>query len=322
MTSRGPGSLLLLCAVAAGGCGVFAYDVFGSLETGGCIDDGECAIGRCELSTGRCRECLNDVDCNDPALICQQSSCRPAAGRCRADADCGLVRGRPRCDAAQSSCVECLDSGDCGGGACTAGRCEPMSGCLAASRPEETVQTGPIVALKSEASARSYAACVEAGCCMPIPPSPGCADPGSDLPANCATFADAVRYCDYVRGRVPSADEWSLLSNSAAGRYPWGDEPAVGCETAVVAKADGAPCTPTEGPARACSVPAGHTPAGLCDAVGNLWEWTTEVAGNRQRVLRGGSYLVQNPAVLTSAYRGFTSEPERRSVDVGIRCVW
>ncbi len=73
------------------------------------------------------------------------------------------------------------------------------------------------------------------------------------------------------------------------------------------------------------TAPAGSFPPnayGLHDTGGNVWEWTEDWSDNTQkaRVLRGGSWLGDNPATLISSYRRYLP-PADRSNDNGFRII-
>lgn len=304
------------------GCGAswLAYDPTGAVETGGCISDADCAAGSCDVAVGRCRMCLNDGQCAE-GKACVEGVCVAAPGRCRSDADCDDEPGLPRCQAATGRCVACLDETDCGGRACNGGTCAVLAACTPATPPPGRVQVGSLLVSKAEVSADDYAACVAAGCCEPASMASGCSQPGAGLPANCLSHRDASLYCAYVGGRLPSGGEWTLLAGGGGELFPWGAAPGASCSVAIMADASGAACGGS-GPAAACSLAAGNTPAGLCDVGGNLWEWTQEAGADGTRVLRGGSFSVQNPELLRNSFRGYAEAPTLRLADGGVRCVW
>lgn len=312
----------LLLALLAAACGPpFAYDPIGASETGGCLSDTECTAGHCEVSSGQCRMCLEDAHCGE-GRVCRNTVCELAEGWCALDADCADQPGKLRCDASSRRCVQCLSPVDCGGMTCAAGTCAPVSGCTPVAPPADLARVGALQALKSEVSAKAYAACVAAGCCEALPVSDGCVPADDDRPVNCVRHADAVRYCAYVGGRVPSGNEWSALAGGdGEGRYPWGVAPEPSCELAVVSSAGGSACD-VSAPALACSKPAGTSVEGLCDLAGNLWEWTQETASQDARVLRGGSFRSVRSDLLRNTFRAYAEDPSRRLVDAGIRCVW
>lgn len=81
-----------------------------------------------------------------------------------------------------------------------------------------------------------YRACVAAGACDP--PRGACDGAGgvldratyddadaTDVPVTCVAPAQAVRYCAFVGGRLPSVSEWLLAARGGTvQRYAWGDD--------------------------------------------------------------------------------------------------
>jgi formylglycine-generating enzyme required for sulfatase activity len=122
--------------------------------------------------------------------------------------------------------------------------------------------------------------------------------------------------------RAAAARRWST---------PWGDEKA-SCRWAIMY--DGGNGCGSGGTNPACSRPAGNSAQGLCDLVGNVWEWCTDwygaypsspendptgPASGSARVLRGGSWYYSNPVALRAAYRNRFLPSDRRD-DLGFRC--
>jgi hypothetical protein len=314
---------LVLLIIGPGACGSpWAYDPIGT-EPMACLSDIDCAQGHCDEASGRCRMCLVDAHCANAARACVGGLCVIAPGRCLSEDDCGLVLGVPRCDVSLQRCVQCLSPVDCGGLPCTLGRCDSAPGCVPMSEPPPTVAVGPLRTSRGEVTAADYARCVEARCCPPRGEGPGCVPAGADRPANCVGHADAVRYCAYAGGRVPSGAEWSSIAGGeASGRFPWGAD-GMTCERAVVASAGGTACPlPAELPVLACSRLSGRSAEDVCDLAGNLWEWTQESVGGDRRVARGGSFLTSTDDAVRNAFRLYAEAPDRRLVDAGIRCVW
>ena len=97
-------------------------------------------------------------------------------------------------------------------------------------------------------------------------------------PLNCVSWFQAKRYAEWVGGRLLSEVEWSYAAQGGSARrqlYPWGGEPA-SCERSVITdfvKGHGCGSGHT---APVCSRPLGHSPQGLCDMVGNVWEWVMD----------------------------------------------
>jgi formylglycine-generating enzyme required for sulfatase activity len=151
------------------------------------------------------------------------------------------------------------------------------------------------------------------------------------------TWYEALAYCCWAGGMLPSEAEWECAARGKRGRqFPWGNEwPAptrcnydknVGHPTAVGV------------------YPLGATPEGIHDLAGNAWEWTRslwgtkagmpefsypydagdgredlEAPGNVTRVLRGGGFLY-NRRLVRCAFRG-RSGPVLHDGGFGFRVV-
>ncbi len=139
---------------------------------------------------------------------------------------------------------------------------------------------------KTEVTVAQYANCVEAFACAEPVANTGesnCnwGDPGyEEHPVNCVSWHQAVSFCQWIGGRLPSEAEWEYAA-SGAGQditYPWGDEQA-SCEYAVMSESEYpwySGCG-TERTWPVCSKPAGNTSQGLCDMAGNVYEWVQDV---------------------------------------------
>ena len=119
------------------------------------------------------------------------------------------------------------------------------------------------------------------------------------------------------------------MESSTAQPYPWGDDPPVPGIHANLDHLGG-------GPAPVASLPAGASPYGCLDMIGDVWEWTgshfsgysgfsahpykeySEVFfGTEYRVLRGGSWATR-ARVCTPTFRNWDL-PERRQIFAGLR---
>jgi formylglycine-generating enzyme required for sulfatase activity len=155
-----------------------------------------------------------------------------------------------------------------------------------------------------------------------------------DHPVVGVSWHDALAYCDWLsrqtgRGyRLPTEAEWEKAARGQAGQlYPWGNSWAAGRtnhgsnDTAAVT-----------------AFPAGASPYGCCDMVGNVQQWTSTLWGSdldqnsfpypyhphdgREdpaadqrlhrlfRLHRGGSYR-DEPAKLRCSARGY-SDPDSK----------
>ncbi|MGA2741894.1 MAG: SUMF1/EgtB/PvdO family nonheme iron enzyme, partial [Bryobacteraceae bacterium] len=135
------------------------------------------------------------------------------------------------------------------------------------------------------------------------------------------SWFEAAAYCSWKGGRLPSEAEWERAVRGPQGtRYPWGDQPALDSSRANYEMSVGRP-TPVG------LYPKGNTAEGLCDMLGNVWEWCEDWFGPYQadgprdqkyKVVRGGSWNDISRYVRASIRLWFV--PSNRSVDVGFRC--
>ncbi|MCB9476692.1 MAG: SUMF1/EgtB/PvdO family nonheme iron enzyme [Deltaproteobacteria bacterium] len=166
-----------------------------------------------------------------------------------------------------------------------------------------------------------------------------------DRPVTGVTYNDAVAYCRWLsqltgdRYRLPTELEWekaarggfvvnSLDNPTPARRYPWGDRILPGR-----ANMAGSVCGTSDIQAH----PAGRSPVGCFDMIGNVWEWCGdwfdekayahyaslgEYDPPRQGALksvRGGSWYAQAYRCRCSARWG--REPDNWDIDLGFRVV-
>ena len=142
------------------------------------------------------------------------------------------------------------------------------------------------------------------------------------------SWNDAAAFCAWDgKKRLPTEAEWERACRGAAeGKmFPWGDETPT---------AEQARFGAIDGPAEVCKTERSYF--GLCDIIGNVWEWTAdwyepkyyEVAPERNptgpnagsyRVLRGGSWFDQPKLFLSCSYRTWAL-PSERSPTIGFRC--
>lgn len=177
----------------------------------------------------------------------------------------------------------------------------------------------PFALGKTEVTAAAWARCVAAGACTPAGRETHCtaADPAlQDHPVNCVDWAQALAFCRWLGGRLPSSEEWEWAASGGEGReYPWGaEEPAA----QACWKGDR-----SGGPRRVatCQVgshPEGRSKHGLLDLAGNVWEWTAaDLEGGKE--IRGGGFSFAASPLLRSTYRG-SFRPAYRFNYLGLRC--
>ena len=168
-----------------------------------------------------------------------------------------------------------------------------------------------------------------------LPPQPNFVQRG-DHPIVLVDWDDAVAFCGWAGGRLPTEAEWEYAARAGHdGRiYGWGD--ALSSDWANF----GSPecCEGAIGGADQWvnTAPVGSLPPndfGLYDMSGNVWEWVADwygIYGNGPsidprgaetglgRVARGGSWL-NFPGVLRVSVRLFFA-PSGQTSNMGIRC--
>ncbi len=83
---------------------------------------------------------------------------------------------------------------------------------------------------REETRVRDYAQCLAEGACTEPDRGGDCnfGRPGrEDHPIDCIDHQQALRYCTWTGGRLPSIQEWQWVAQGmlATTLYPWGNEP-------------------------------------------------------------------------------------------------
>ena len=147
-------------------------------------------------------------------------------------------------------------------------------------------------------------------------------------PINGIIWEQAVDFCTWAGGRLPSEAEWEYAARSGGKdvTYPWGDDQAT-CDYAVMNQ--GYLGCGESHTFEVCSRPAGNTDHGLCDMSGNEEEWTQDTyhqsyigapsdgsaweTTTTTRVLRGGDFASNYTRLRVTERRG-------AHAIAGIRC--
>ncbi len=209
-------------------------------------------------------------------------------------------------------------------------------------KPVHEVKLKDFYMSKTEVTISQYRECVEAGYCI----KPDECDPQSgpnwtdevgeeeDHPILCVDWHNARIFAKWVGGDLPTEAQWEYASRSRGKKikYPWGNkEPTCSLMNWE--------CMDLAQPV--CSR-KGHTDQGLCDMMGNVWEWTLDewhdsyhdapkdgrawcvhpdckVQKQKERVLRGGAWSNEKDAFLTTAR--FALYHTTRADRIGFRVV-
>ncbi|MBN2497042.1 MAG: formylglycine-generating enzyme family protein [Deltaproteobacteria bacterium] len=309
------------------------------------------------------RECVNDQGypvCGDCV-----TSYHEEAGTCVENIPCQVdtCSGHGACDDSSGVPVCTCDEGYAGDycDACADGYEDFGSGCVlfwisisggaflmgsdageTAEMPVHQVTVPSFEMTRTEVTVGQYRYCVDNGVC--IEPDDYTVNfycnwgqtGRDDHPVNCVDWNQALVFCEWVGGRLPSEAEWEYAARSGGQdiTYPWGED-AASCEYAVMD--EGVFGCGEDRTWPVCSKTAGNTLQGLCDMAGNVWEWVQDCrylsydgapedgsawegcASDDYRVFRGGSFINHDSHYLRTSHRaGYY--PSFRRYDKGFRC--
>lgn len=236
---------------------------------------------------------------------------------------------------------------------CAAGEAD----CEASAQPahEATLSSGFCLA-ETELTVGDYRRCLAGGACpSPVAPeslaslrcssdrSTWTADGSGDetLPMSCLLWSEALAYCTFAGGRLPSEAEWERAARGRDERlFPWGNSEPVTCDHGanfLGLGCSGLPWSTAIGE-RSGSMLRGAF--GHVDLAGNLSEWVSDYfdpkaysgcssgcvdpsgpTGGEVRVRRGGTFLSAE-SELRSYAREFHRPTGPRSDLIGARCAF
>ena len=172
-------------------------------------------------------------------------------------------------------------------------------------------------------------------------------DDRGDHPVTHVSWADAMAYCDWAGGRLPTEAEWEYAARGGLdqARFAWGDELEPDGEHMCNIWQGDFPSVNTLGDGWHGTSPVGSFDAngyGLYDVAGNVWEWcsdwfSTTFHRNARRVtrenprgprngaakvIRGGSYLCHDSYCNRYRVGARTSNtPDSSTGNLGFRVV-
>ena len=196
----------------------------------------------------------------------------------------------------------------------TEGNCEV--GWFDNEQPQETIFVDAFEIMKHEVSNRQYEECVSADTCRPA----GQTISDSNFPYNPlfvegaypvvgVSHHDALAYCSWIGGRLPTHRQWEKAARGVDGRrYPWGDEFQAG-NAALAASAPSA-----------VGAHPGVSRYGVYDLAGNAFEWTASEGDDGRIILKGGSWATQYFRG-RAADRGTQLPADFANYDIGFRCI-
>jgi formylglycine-generating enzyme required for sulfatase activity len=167
---------------------------------------------------------------------------------------------------------------------------------------------------QTEVTRAQYHQCVETGPCTETVENPF--STRDTQPINGVNWFQAYTYCTWRGARLPTDAEWEYAARGPDSlNYPWGNE-WDGDKVAWYGNL-------TDETADVGSRPQGASWVGALDMSGNLWEWVSTIYDESRppdlyatddgredvnrtdvlRVLRGGSWYINNPELLSAAFR-------------------
>ncbi|NUO49805.1 MAG: SUMF1/EgtB/PvdO family nonheme iron enzyme [Polyangiaceae bacterium] len=174
---------------------------------------------------------------------------------------------------------------------------DPEHDCGGDAAPRHTVSLDGFLIDRTEVTVAAYRRCSDAGACktdgittqtdMGGHPAEcnGRRSDRDDHPINCVTWTDADSFCKWADKRLPTEAEWEKAAGGTERRsFPWGNDGPDGREDLVVIlRLHGKSAPRGERSPKYVNTtwpvggkPAGASPYGALDMLGNVWEWTAD----------------------------------------------
>ena len=202
-----------------------------------------------------------------------------------------------------------------------------------------------------ETTNSQFKECVDAGACQPPTRVDCCSDlplvlwPSyfgnpkfDDYPVTWLNWYHARDYCAWRGARLPTEAEWEKAARGTDGRtYPWGDEPPRPGLLNFAWSPGEFPERALPGTAAVGSYPAGASPYGVQDMLGNVYEWVEDVYekeyysvspyANPKGPLEGDHRIARGGSFFNTAFRNRASNrndaflpADLSHFDAGARC--
>jgi iron(II)-dependent oxidoreductase len=143
---------------------------------------------------------------------------------------------------------------------------------------------------------------------------------------------EAQAYCRWAHRRLPTEAEWEMAATfdpmtGRKRRFPWGDAPPAAEQASLDFRPGGV--------IDVRALPAGDSPVGCRQMIGNVWEWVDDTFApypgfecdpykeysqpyfGRKKVLRGGAWATRS-RLIRSTWRNFYMR-HRRNIFAGFR---
>jgi formylglycine-generating enzyme required for sulfatase activity len=139
---------------------------------------------------------------------------------------------------------------------------------------------------------------------------------GAGVAISNVSAAEAIAFCDFAGGRLPTGDEWMFAAGGEKGRrFAWGQTGLV-CRRAAFGLSDGPCARGADRPELAGARPDGRSPEGAYDLSGNVAEWAREPDGSFRA--RGGSFRSR----VAGELKTWSEESTGPAAHVGFRCAY